>query len=94
MANQFKNAQQQVEQALALLDTETADQLIGQPPPEEYSTLIQGLNGAYQMLWTMAASNGLKQTPAVCKMGGQAQLTMLTLLHYAYALGLQAGQKR
>lgn len=93
MANAFQEAQKQVMQALALLDQAGADELVGEST-EEYKTLVNGMNGAYQMLWTMVISNGLRTNQAVKKMGGQAQLTMLTLIHYAYALGIRQGKEK
>ena len=90
MAITFKDAQKRVLEALSLLDSETADALIG-APPDDYKKLIGGMDGAFQMLWTLAISNGLKTKPEVKKMAGQAQIAMLTLLHYAYALGAKHG---
>ena len=83
----------QVEQALHLLDSETADQIIGQPQPEEYGVLIRGMQAALNMLWMMVKGNGLRQTRAVLKMAAQAQAIMLTIVHYAYALGLKRGRE-
>lgn len=92
MPKPFEAAQKQVMTALGLLDQESADSIIGEPAPEEYKALVAGVNGAFQMLWILAASNGLKQKPEVKKMGGQAQLILLTLIHYAFALGVRYGR--
>ena len=78
--------------ALALLDSETADEIIGSPPPEEYDILIQGVDGTFKMLWAMARGNGLRITPKTTKMGGQALMVLSTLVHYAFALGVRYGR--
>jgi hypothetical protein len=89
--SQFEDAQAKVLDALALLDSETADGIIGEPPPE-YGTLIQGMDGAHGMLFIMAASNGMKNNKATRQMAGQNKLAMLTLMHYAFALGVRHGR--
>lgn len=90
MASQFEEYQAQVMKGLALLDSETADEIIGEAPAE-YKTLIQAMDGAHGMFFVMATSNGLRNTAEVRKMAGQNKLAMLTLLHFAYALGVQRG---
>jgi hypothetical protein len=86
-------AQKTVELALKLLDSETADGIIGSPQPEEYGTLIRGTQAAFNMLWMMAKGNGMRENPDVLRMGAQGQAILLTLVHYAYALGVRQGQQ-
>ena len=81
-----------VQQALKLCDTETADALVGNPQPDEYGALIKGAQGVYSMLWMLAKENGMQQTKAVLEMGGKGLLILLTLVHYAYALGVKKGK--
>ena len=81
------------EQALDLLDSETADGIIGSLPPDEYGVLIRGVRAAYTMLWMMAKGNGMRQTKATLKMGAQALTILLTIVHYAYALGVRRGRE-
>jgi len=88
----LQQAQLWTEQALKLLDSETADAIIGEPTTE-YQTLVQGMEGAYLMLWIMANNNGLRKVPAVERMGSQALIVMLSLLHSAYALGIRHGRE-
>lgn len=90
--NNFSKAQQKVEAALALLDSETADEIIGEAP-EAYQTLIQGMDGAHGMMFVMAVGNGMKNSPQTRKMAGQGKLAMLTLVHYAFALGVKHGKE-
>ena len=90
---ELKQAQGQVEQALKLCDSETADGIIGSPQPDEYGTLVQGVHAAYRMLWMMAKGNGLKENPTTLRMGAQALVILLTIIHYAYALGLRRGRE-
>lgn len=88
----FKKAQEKVERALALLDSETADEIIGQAD-EAYKALIQGMDGAHDMMFLMALTNGMKNTQKVRNMAGQGKLAMVTLVHYAYALGVKKGKE-
>lgn len=81
-----------MEKALALLDSETADALIGKAD-EEYKALIQGMDGAHDMMFLMAIANGMKNTEEARKMAGQGKLAMVTLVHYAYALGVKKAQE-
>ena len=91
MATELDRARAEVEQALALCDSETADGIIGTPQPEEYGTLVQGVKGCYHMLWMMAKANGLKQNQTTFRMGAQVMLMLATIVHYAYALGIKRG---
>lgn len=81
-----------VELALGLLTSESADEIIGAPQPDEYGVLVRGVQGAYHMLWMMAKGNGMRQTEVTLKMGAQALSILLTIVHYAYALGLRRGR--
>jgi hypothetical protein len=83
--------QAQVKRALRLLTSEKADEIIGEAP-DEYGLLVRGIDGAHGMFWVMAISNGLNDTPQTRKMAGQSKLAMLTLIHYAYALGVRHGR--
>lgn len=98
---ELKEAQAKVELALKLLTSESADKIIGSPlaldghlpEPDEYGVLVRGVQGAYHMLWMMAKGNGMRQSQASLKMGAQALSILLTIVHYAYALGLRRGRE-
>jgi len=90
---ELKEAKGQVEQALNLCDSEMADGIIGDPQPDEYGTLVQGIHAAYRMLWMMAKGNRLKENPTTLRMGAQALVILLTIVHYAYALGMRRGRE-
>jgi len=92
MPNELDENRAKVDLALKLLDSETADAIIGSPQPDEYGTLVRGVEGAYLMMWIMAKANGLKTTKATLKMGAQMVTILLTIIHYAYALGLRRGR--
>jgi len=81
----------QAEAALTLLDSETADGIIGEHS-DEYDTLIQGASAVIAMEWAVMKSHGLRQTRRSLKAGGQTLTMVLTLLHYAYALGVRKGR--
>ena len=91
-SKELREARAQVEQALQLCDSETADAIIGSPP-DEYRTLVQGVRAGHQMLWMMALSNGMKKNTATLKMGAQMLSILLTIVHYAFALGVQWGRQ-
>jgi len=93
MAKVLDEERKQVELALKLLDSETADGIIGEPEPEEHKTLVQGVKSVYRMLWAMARGNGMRQTPQTLRMGAQALLMLATIVHYAYALGIKRGRE-
>lgn len=84
--------QRKVEQALKLCDTETADTLIGEQT-DEYRTLIQGAEALFGMIWSLAKRNGVKETKGVLMMAAQGQVILLTLIHYAYALGIKRARE-
>ncbi len=81
----------QVTAALELLDTETADELIGERSPD-YDTLVQGGNALMAMDWAVKKSQGLRENKKTLKRGAQTMAMVLTLIHYAYALGIKRGQ--
>ena len=93
MATELNQARAQVERTLKLCDSEMADALIGSPQPDEYGTLVRGTRAAYTMLWMLARSNGMRETQATLKMGAQAMTILLTIVHYAYALGIRRGRE-
>jgi len=87
----IEEARLQAEAALQLLDQETADGIIGQAD-EEYGILIQGVRGVYAMLWAMFKMHGLRQNDASLRAGAQGMAMLLTIVHYAYALGIRRGR--
>ena len=44
------------------------------------------------MLWAMFKLHGLRQNKASLKAGAQGLAMLLTIVHYAYALGVQRGR--
>lgn len=82
---------EQAQAALKLLDQETADRIIGEKTPE-YDTLIQGVNAVIAMAWAVNKTHGLRTTPGSLKAGAQTLSMVLTLVHYAYALGVRRGR--
>jgi hypothetical protein len=97
MANDLKQAQARVEAALQVLDSETADGIIG-TSTDELKTLEQGAQSALAMAWLMAVrSCGIhvrkgKKHP-LQDVIAQATLMVVTMVHYAYALGMRRGQR-
>lgn len=83
---------EQAQAALKLLDQETADGIIGEKTAE-YDTLIQGANAVMAMAWAANKTHGLRQTPASLTAGAQTLSMVLTLVHYAYALGVRRGRE-
>ena len=93
MTQELDAIRAEVEMALGLCDSETANALIGDPQPDEYGTLIRGVRSTYQMLWMMVKGSGFKDTPNSIRMGAQALTMLLTIVHYAYALGIKHGRE-
>jgi hypothetical protein len=89
---QIAEAQRQAEAALKLLDSQMADSIIGEPG-EEYKTLVQGVKGIFAMLWAMFKLHGLRQNKNSLKASAQGMAMLLTIVHYAYALGVQRGRE-
>lgn len=81
-----------VEAALSLLDSQTADEIIGEPDAA-YRALVQGVQAAVAIEWAAAKSHGLRQTPNMLRYGAQTLTILLTLVHYAYALGCRRGRE-
>jgi len=90
---QVEEERRKAEAALKLLDQETADGIIGEPG-EEYQTLIQGVQGVHALLFAMYQLHGLRKNPASLRAGAQGMAMMLTIVHYAYALGIQQGMAK
>ena len=93
MTTELERARAEIEEALKLCDSATADGIIGTPQPEEYGVLVKGIKAVYHMLWMMAKANGLKQNQTTFRMGAQAMLMLATIVHYAYALGMKRGRE-
>lgn len=89
----IKEAQQQAEAALKLLDSQMADSIIGEPG-EEYKTLVQGVRGVVALLWAMFKLHGLRQNKDSLKASAQGMAMLLTIVHYSYALGVQHGREK
>ncbi len=81
-----------VTKAQALLDSATADGIIGQPAPEDWTTLQDGTSALLALNWALMKSHGMKESPEATRGGNQMLIMMATLMHYAYALGLRRGR--
>jgi hypothetical protein len=77
--------------ALGLLDSETADAIIGEQT-DEYRALIQGAHATLGLDWAAMKGAGLRENPATLKAHGQSLMVVTTLVHYAYALGIRRGR--
>jgi hypothetical protein len=91
MANELEKAQSRVDAALKLLDSETADGIIGENT-EELATLERGAQAALTLLWGMVQGCGLRKLVPAKKATAQSMLILTTLVHYAYALGMRRGR--
>ncbi|MBN1956191.1 MAG: hypothetical protein JW900_14255 [Anaerolineae bacterium] len=54
--------------------------------------MIQAANAIMGMNWAMAKSHGMRQSPESLRYGAQALSVVLTLVHYAHALGIRRGR--
>ena len=81
-------------EALALLTAQQADLIVGAPEGEgKYKPLIQGAEAVMSLTWAVNKTHGLRQNPASLKANAQAMAMVLTLVHYAYAFGIERGRK-
>ena len=87
-------AVERAQRALTLLNSETADAIIGSAD-EEYTILIQGTQGIMALLWGVLKQEcGLRETPRGLLEHSKALLMITTLVQYAYALGIRRGEGR
>ena len=82
-----------VQGALQLLDQETADAIVGEEPGPEYGALIRGTQAVMGMLSGVLQQFGLRRNPAALRRQAQALTMLLTIVHYAYALGIRRGRE-
>lgn len=80
------------ERALALLDSETADSIIGEST-DELQLLEQGAQTVLTMLWGIMQGCGILNKTRALEAVAKAILMEATLVHYAYALGLKRGRE-
>lgn len=92
-AGSFDEINAEVQRALDLLDGKSADEIIGEQT-EEYEALIKGSKSMMTLLWIMLQKLGLKQKEKSQHRMAQAMTVILTLVHYAYALGIERGKGR
>jgi hypothetical protein len=81
-----------IERALKLLDSETADAII-EKPGEEYAALVQGMEALNTMEWMVMKQSGLRETPRSLRQKAKGMTMALTMVHYAYALGVRRGRE-
>lgn len=81
-----------VQAALSLLTSEQADAIIGEQTPE-YRKLIRGGEALAAMVWALVQSGGAFTKEEKLEQMAQAQAVLLTLVHYAYALGMRRGKQ-
>lgn len=89
---QLEEVGHRIGKALAILDTDTADGIIGQPG-EEHRTLVQGTEAAIQMLWMAMKSQGAADSKRSQQFVAQTELMLLQMIHFAYALGIKRGRE-
>jgi len=82
-----------IQKALDLIATEEADKVIGSPPPDEYKPIIQGVQAIMGLNWSIMRQHGLRQTKRSLDLAAKSMTMMLSLVHYAYALGIREGRK-
>lgn len=82
----FAELNDQVQTALGLLDSQTADVIIGEGD-ETHGLLITATRATMTLLWKLMKSFNVRETKQSLRGFSQAMVVMLTLVHYAYALG-------
>lgn len=82
----------EVQKGLELIDTETADAIIGETG-DDYKALIEAMDALQKMGWKAALTFRMKNNRASRKVWAQQTVVALQLVHYAYALGKVDGQR-
>jgi hypothetical protein len=82
---------ERIQYVLALLTSEQAVEIIGEQTPE-YRKLVEGAE-SLGVLWSALVRSGDTFTDdEKLKQAAQAQMVLLTLVHYTYALGIRHGR--
>jgi len=93
---QLRRWERRIQAALSLFPSSSdADDIIGLLSEEvagQYNKLGRAAEALTQMLWAVAQANGARKTDKVLGMWARGQLVLLTLVHYAFALGVQWGR--
>ena len=82
-----------LEAGLTLFTDEQADRLIGSPG-DGYEELVQAVQASNNMLYALNLGQGLKRNRATADIAAKVGAMFLTLVHNAYALGIQHGLER
>lgn len=82
----------QVQAGLKVMTQEEADAIIG-VPEDAYNLLSKAVAPLYRILIQLAYNNGLRETPGLKRGWAQHIILVATLVHYAYALGIQRGRR-
>ena len=93
--SQAEEASERVKAALQLLTTEEADAIVVAPGPE-YRVLLTAVQSVCEIIVMALKSNRIRgrRLERMIEYVGKLQLVMLQLVHFAYALGIQRGQRR
>lgn len=87
----LSETQTRLEDGLNVLDSDEADQIIGEPG-QGYKELIQAVQANTEMLYSLAITHGLRKNKATADVFSKSTMLMLALVHKAYALGKKHGQ--
>jgi len=82
-----------IQAALALLDTDKADEIIGEPGPE-HGVLVQGVEASIQLLWAGMQNCGTRKSKIALGYTAKTQIILLQIVHFAYALGIKRGREQ
>lgn len=82
-----------IQAALALLDTDSADEIIGEPG-SEHAALVQGVEAAIQLLWAGMQNCGARKSKKALGFTAKTQIILLQIVHFAYALGIKRGREQ
>ena len=82
-----------VNAALKLLNPDTAEQIVGSDPPEEYGVLLRGIRGVHGLTLGMMRKFGLQVDSDTLEVSAKLQAMLFQIVNYAYALGLRRGRE-
>ena len=89
----FDEAQANMQAALAVIDPDEAEELIGEKP-EVLNTLLDGIQGATVLHWMTMQRAGAKKNRKTLNLAARNQMVLMQMMVNAFAAGIEYGRAR
>ncbi|HUW11700.1 MAG TPA: hypothetical protein VM537_18360 [Anaerolineae bacterium] len=83
----------EIQAALQLLTSESAEEIIGDTPREEFGVLIKGGRAMVALLWAGMQTCGVRKNKTSLDYVSKAVIVIAQMINYAYALGIRRGRE-